>query len=135
MIGTCRQHSNVHCLIVLEELVGVVERHMVSAHKLHCLQLVRLVKVGIGREGIDLQDNVAGILRPDIDNDRIGRVELPRIADIGILFLGVCDLVADVVGPNAIRIFLDIIDETLIVILVFGKVFQLEALHLAFFMY
>ena len=131
MIGTSRQHSNVHCLIVLEELVGVVERHMVSAHKLHCLQLVRLVKVGIGREGIDLQDNVAGILRPDIDNDRIGRVELPRIADIGILFLGVCDLVADVVGPNAIRIFLDIIDETLIVILVFGKVFQLEALHLA----
>ena len=45
------------------------------------------------------------------------------------------DLVADVVGPNAIRIFLDIIDETLIVILVFGKVFQLEALHLALFMY
>ena len=71
------------------------------------------------------------ILRPDIDNDRIGRVELSRIADISILLLGVGDLVADIVRPYAIGIFLDIVDETLIVILVFGKVFQLEALHLA----
>ena len=131
VIDTYRQLANVHCLFVFEELVFVGKSHIVNVHELHRLQLVRLVQVGIGRKGIDSQDNVVSILRPDIDNDRIGRVELSGIADISILLLSVGDLVADIVRPYAIGIFLDIVDETLIVILVFGKVFQLEALHLA----